>query len=86
MDIQTVLVFILALLTVNLIIVGVYVVLVLKELRETIHKANNILETADSVTSIVSNPLSMITTLVGAVTEGYRAVQDARTSIRSLRD
>lgn len=86
MDIQTVLVFILALLTINLVVVGVYVVGVLKELRETIRRANALLDTADSITSLVSNPLNVVTTLVGAAVEGYKAVQEAKSSIRSLRD
>lgn len=85
MDIQSILVFILALLTINLIIVGVYVVLVLRELRVTIRKANDIIENVESITSIVTNPLSLLSGLIGAAVDGYKAVQEVKT-IRSLRD
>lgn len=86
MDIQTVLVFILALLTINLIVVGVYVVMVLKELRATINHANHILDTADSITTLISSPMNMVSTVIGAVVQGYKAVQEAKSSIRSLKD
>ncbi len=85
MDIQSILVFILALLTVNLIIVGVYVVLVLKELRITVQKANNIIDNVECVASIVTNPLSLISGILGAAFDGYKAVKEVKT-IRSLRD
>lgn len=85
MDIQSILVFILALLTINLIIVGVYVVMVLKELRVTIKKANDIMDNVESVSSIVTNPLSLISGFINAAVDGYKAVQEVR-SIRSIRD
>lgn len=82
MDIQIILIFILALLTANLLFVGVYVVLVLKELRETIRKANSVLDDVQSVSSLVTNPISSIAGVVSAVAEGYKTVK----SISSLRD
>lgn len=85
MDIQVVLIFILSLLTINLIIVGVYVILVLRELRETIKKANTILDGAENVTEFLSNPFSSLSGIVDAVIKGYKAVQEVR-SIRSIRD
>ena len=45
MDVQVVLLIILSLLTINLVVVGVYVVIVLKEFRETIKKMNTVLDT-----------------------------------------
>jgi hypothetical protein len=85
MDIQAILVFILALLTLNLVVVGVYVVLVLKELRVTIKKANGIIESVEGFSSILSNPLSLLSGLFGAAMDGYKAVKEVR-SIRSLKD
>lgn len=85
MDLQVVLIFILALLTINLVVVGVYVVLVLKELRETIKKANGILDGASSIRDFLSNPLAAFSGVLEAVVKGYKAVQDVR-SIRSLKD
>ena len=81
MDIQTILVIILAILTVNLVIVGVFVVLVLKEFRETMQKANGILDNLESVSDFLSNPMSLFGGLISSVMGGYKAVN----SIRSLR-
>ena len=85
MDIQVVLIFILALLTINLVVVGVYVVLVLKELRSTIKRANSLLDNADSLGDFLSNPLSAFSGVLDAVVKGYKAVQEVR-SIRSSKD
>ena len=65
-------IFILAILTVILAGIGVYVILVLRELRETIQKANLIIDDVETLTNVVSNPLSIIT---GAV-KGYKAIKN----------
>ena len=85
MDVQVILIFILSLLTINLIVVGVYVVLVLKELRETIRRANGILDNAEDLSGFLSNPFASFSGVVDAVIKGFKAVQKVR-SIRSLRD
>jgi hypothetical protein len=85
MDIQVVLIFILALLTINLIVVGIYVVLVLKEFRTTIKRANTLLDNADNLGDFLSNPMSAFSGVLEAVVKGYKAVQEVR-SIRSLKD
>jgi hypothetical protein len=79
MDLQTILVFILALLTVTLMLVGFYVISVLKELRETIKKSNSILNTVESVTTSVSNPLNTIMGVVSGLTQGFKAVKSITT-------
>ncbi len=85
MDIQAILVLILAILTINLVVVGVYVILVLRELRETIQKANVVLSNVNSVSSIVSNPFGMLSSFLTAVLDSYKAVKEVKT-IRSLKD
>jgi uncharacterized protein YoxC len=82
MDLQTILIFILAILTINLIAVGIYVVLVLKEFRETVKKANGVLDNVHTVTDAVSNPISAIAGIISGVTESVKAVK----SISSLAD
>ena len=82
MDIQVILVFILAVLTVNLVFVGVYVVLVLKDFRETIKRANNVLDHVESVTSLVSNPVTLISGIISSVSKGISMVK----SVRSIAD
>jgi len=72
MDLQVILIFILAILTVALVGIGVYVILVLKELRETIKKANLIIDDVETLTNIVSNPLNLIT----GVINGFKAVKN----------
>ena len=69
MDIQSILIFILAILTVNLIAVGIYVVLVLKEFRETVRKANDVLDNVHEVTDAVANPITSIAGIISGVTE-----------------
>ncbi len=72
MDLQVILIFILAILTVALVGIGVYVILVLKELRETIKKANLIIDDVETLTNIVSNPLNLIS---GAIS-GFKAIKN----------
>ncbi len=82
MDIQIVLIFILALLTLNLMIVGFYAILVLKEFRETIKKSNMVLDNVHSVTDTFANPITSLAGVVTGVVEGIKAVK----SITSLSD
>ncbi|MFC1722268.1 hypothetical protein ACFL0C_01320 [Patescibacteria group bacterium] len=72
MDLQVILIFILAVITVTLVVVGAYVVLVLKELRESIQKANFILDDVENVTNVVANPLSILT----GVLKGYQTIKN----------
>ena len=74
MELQVVLIFILAILTVTLVGVGIYVILVLKELRDTIQKANLIIDDVETLTNIVSNPLSLIT----GVVSGFKAIKNLK--------
>ncbi len=82
MDTQTILTFILGILTINLIAVGIYVILVLKEFRETVKKANSVLDDVNSLTSLVGDPVKTIAGVVAGVTESIKAVK----SISSLMD
>ncbi|OGC70336.1 hypothetical protein A2415_05170 [candidate division WWE3 bacterium RIFOXYC1_FULL_39_7] len=75
MDIQTILVFLLAILTVNLIAVGIYVILVLKEFRETVKKANMVLDNVHEVTDAVASPITSIAGIIAGVTESVKAVK-----------
>lgn len=72
MDLQVLLIFILAILTVTLVAAGVYLILVLKEFRQTVLKANFILDDIERISNAVSNPLSIIT---GAI-KGFKAIKN----------
>ena len=82
MDIQLVLVFILILLTINVLIVGGYVVLLLRDFRQTLKRVNSILDDVDSLSSIISNPMTILTTIAGTLKAGVKAVQ----TIKSIRN
>jgi len=75
MDIQTVLIFILGLLTLNMIAVGIYVILVLRDFRETIKKANDVLSDVNQITSVITNPITTIAGIVAGVTQSVKAVK-----------
>lgn len=75
MDIQIILIVILAILTINLIAVGVYVILVLRDFRETVKKANEVLDNVHQVTDIVANPITTIAGIIAGVTRGVKAVR-----------
>jgi hypothetical protein len=70
---ETLLLIIIALLTVNLLFVGVYIVLVLKEVRGTIIKMNEILESISAISSAVATPVVGAAGAVTAFTEGLKA-------------
>jgi len=74
MDLQILLIFILAVLTIMLVGVGIYVILVLKEFKETLQKANTIIDDVESLANAISNPLSIIT----GVMEGIKAVKNLK--------
>ena len=78
MDTQFLLVFIIGLLSINLLFVGVYIVLVLKEVRNSIQKFNEILETANQLTRSLAAPVMTAAGTVEAAIQGFRAVQMLR--------
>jgi len=75
MDTQFLLVFIIGLLSINLLFVGVYIVLVLKEVRTSLSKFNEILETANRLTSAIAAPVITTAGTIEAFLQGFKAVQ-----------
>ncbi len=75
MDIQLVFVILIALLTGSAIVVSVYVVFVLKDFRGTIHKANEILDDAQKVTSSIKNPIVSVMSIADGVVRGIRTAR-----------
>jgi hypothetical protein len=74
MDLQILIIFILAILTVTLVGVGIYVILVLREFRDTIQKANLILDDVENLTNLVTNPMSIFTGIV----KGYQTIKNLK--------
>lgn len=85
MDVQLAFVILVALLTGAAIVVSVYVVFVLKDLRITIKKANTILDDTQEVTNSVKRPVASIMSLVDGAVKGIKAAKTVR-SITSLLD
>jgi hypothetical protein len=82
MDLQTVLLIILGILTVNLVVVGVYVVLVLRDFRETIKKATEVLDDVGQMTGVAAGPVTTLAGIFAGVTESVKAIK----SISGLMD
>ena len=74
-DTQFLLVLIIGLLSANLLFVGVYIVLVLKEVRESLRKFNQILETAHQLTSSLAMPVMTAAGTVDTFLQGFKAVR-----------
>lgn len=78
MDTNTLLILIIGLLTCNLLFVGVYIVLVLKEVRKSIKQLNVILENVAEVSESVSRPLIGVSSAVTGIVEGFNLFQKLR--------
>ncbi len=72
MDTQTLLVIVIALLAVNLIFVGFYIVMILKEVRSSVTKMNVFLDTVNEVSTAVADPIVGASGAVNAFTQGVR--------------
>ena len=62
--VQLVLLLVIAVLTVLLVVLGVQVFFILKQLRTTISTANKILENTENITESVSEPVSFLSGLL----------------------
>ncbi|HNS71091.1 MAG TPA: hypothetical protein PKK07_00010 [bacterium] len=58
-----------------LIVAVVYIIFILKELKETVKKANAVLDDVQGVTGAVSSPLVMIAGLISGAAEGLKAIK-----------
>jgi len=82
MDFNLVLILILSVITINMLVVGFYIVVTLKDLRETLKKMNSVLDDAGSIVNAVANPLNMVGGIVSAVVDAFKKTR----SITSLRE
>ncbi len=72
---QTTIVVVLVVLTVIVTCAGVYLSLVLKELRETVKKANRVLDNVRDVTGVVSTPIATLAGIISGITGSLKAVK-----------
>lgn len=82
MNTNLLLIIVLSLLTINFVLVSVFVVLILKELRKIGQKANLVLEDIHAVTNTVSKPVGTLVGIISSVAEGVKAVN----SIRNIKE
>lgn len=67
---QTALFLIIVILTILLVILGVQVFFILRELRKTLEKANKVLDDTGVITESVSKPISSLSTLAMGLKTG----------------
>ncbi len=79
---DTLLLVIIALLTVNILLVGVYIVLVLKEVRQSVIKVNQILDSFATISSAISRPISQAPGALTAIVEGIKAFQTLQETLK----
>jgi len=84
MDFQLIIVLILSILTVNLLVVGFYIVVTLKDFRETLSKMNSVLDDTSVIVHGIANPLTILTGLVSAFSNAI-STSKAITSLRNDR-
>lgn len=78
MDTNTLLIIIIGLLSTNLMLVGVYIALVLKEARETIKKVNVLLDTTNNIADAVSVPVINTSGVLGSLSAGLSSFNIVR--------
>lgn len=82
-DIQFLLILIIALLTLNVLFVGVYIVLVLKEVRHSLLKINEMLETVNQVVKAAAAPVITAAGTLEAFAQGIKAIQTLKARRKS---
>lgn len=75
---QTALFLVIVVLALLLVVLGVQVFFILRELRRTITKTNKILDDTGSITESVSTPLSSLSSLAMSIKAGARVVKFLR--------
>ncbi len=68
--IQTVLLFVIVVLTFLLLILGMQIYYILKEVRQTITKANKVLDDTGVITESISEPVAMVSSLITGIKTG----------------
>jgi hypothetical protein len=67
---QILLFIVIIILTTLLVILGIQVFFILKELRKTIHKANRVLDNTEEITESVSAPISSLSSVLMGIKAG----------------
>lgn len=82
---QILLIAVILLLTVNLLFVGVYIILVLKEVKAAINRANQFLDKVNSVADSLAEPVLGAGSAIAGFIEGLRAIANVKDIFRGLK-
>lgn len=83
---QTVLLFVIVVLTVLLLILGIQVFFVLREFKQTVIKANKVLDDTGLITKSVSGPISTLSSLLTGVKAGTALISLFNRKKKTIRD
>lgn len=83
---QAVLLFVLIVLTILLVVLGIQVFFILKEFRQTVSKANKVLDDTSAITESVSAPLSSLSTITSGIKAGAKIARFFRSKKRLLEE
>ena len=72
---QITIIIVLLVLTTVTVFVGIYFVFILKELRETVRKTNNVLDDVKGVTGAVSSPVATLAGIVSGLVDSLKTVK-----------
>lgn len=67
---QAVLLLVVVVLTILLLVLGIQIFFILRELRETVSKANKVLDNTGTITESVSGPISSLSNLASGIKTG----------------
>lgn len=84
--VETVLLFVIIILTFLLLILGVQIYYILKEFRETVIKANKVLDDTGIITESVSEPVVMFSTFLTGIKTGSFFVNLLKKAIASYKE
>ena len=82
---QTALFLVIIVLTVLLIVLGIQVFFILRELRKTVYKANKVLDKTNLITESVSGPVSSLSSLIAGVKTGATFINILKGSKKTKR-
>ncbi|MFA6982295.1 MAG: hypothetical protein WC243_04745 [Patescibacteria group bacterium] len=86
MNTDLLLIIVISLLTMNLLLVGVFVALLLKDMRKLLQKSGLILDDVHAVTGIASKPVGILLSIMSGLMEGVKVVNSVRNERRSSKE
>lgn len=86
MDVQVLLVISLSVLVICIVAVSTYLVIILKEFKQTLQKINGVLESTDNIKNLFVNPIATISNIAATISETIKTVRSIRTIADETKD